>query len=1795
MDNYSHARGDAFNNTHDVPIKYREPKFVNNRVNNTDFILDILYKHLSLSPCPYVFGKGDMCTGVTNGKSCSRRPLLSLYSKDKIRVHVSFIDSFNIIDPMDYAGNLEAIVTDLSHYVFERCKLCLELLDGSVVYIDIFENRVACHNMLYDHFTTIIRNDWHNCFMDMEEEYYNSTFLYPPVEDVCICADLNRRTHNPDYRVLYKKFCMAQSTFNFEAKYFRCFVDNFILKQIPFMLHMDFSACMFDDYVIQDPDMLHFAMQLSPNGQFRSYVFKIPSLINNLFHYREEPQHYDFVFKSRFICDSQNSKTMEVADEMLDEVENILKNEYNYGATDVPNRPWGYVDNVEDEEGDAQLFNDTRRSFEQMATTSQKVEETCDRASELIDLIYKGIESYFARGGIICDVSSLAVLIYDSVVCLYNKYWVMVPSILTRILLLLKIPVLAVNSLVTKVLSYLSPQCTERGEAQAGSFDLIPVLCAGFCACAFSVIPDKNTMFRISNAVRLMAPLQKISGNMFDWFCDWFKNAPEIIKTIGSYIFPSSWMDELTIDRDVRTWFAVVHRFDNVEARSEIAWNSKVQDEIVKAYQFGELLMKEAIARKLDFFLREPIARDTFKVCKELYDMVLNARGGAGTRPVPFCVAFVGSKGIGKSSLVPIFVRAMAPAEVPDEQLIYGRRSENDFWDNYSKQYCVTFDDFAQDSSSTNTEYKSFVDIISNIPLVLNFASLEDKGGFFQSPLVVLTTNVAYPRVNSFVDNEALHRRRHVLWEVTIDSKFATSSGELDKTKTHPGDYSPWKFQRLSSTLIAGVPQYLTRKLSFEEMIRYSKAEEVAFRRGDKIARDNAFAARGLRQQLALEQIENGMEYTGYRDPNAQGISQFVADARLEGDAQVFGWFAQYSAAVPNTPFDDVITFRTDDVTLDEAQDAMALIEEFDRLRQPMPTKWEAFKEKIKIEIAKDPGPKDVLKVAGLFLGVCGAAYLAYKVVKTVKSWGQEGDANMMSSGDSRTARMARKVPVIAQEGRAHVSMDPNSDDVAEFVRGNHGFLSRPGFHLMCMAVGGKFFVTTKHMFKDVRSKDWVEDGTVFTLSFPDTTVNFPFCRKFVAEIGTKDIVVFYVPTVRSFKAVHMHFIHREDLAYHQRMPAVLYSLSVADFSRVMYSIDVEPCSEYKYSLRDSKFPEEKIGFYLQNGWKYRVNTTKGECMAVVMAQKTSLPHKILGFHVAGGPINRTSNTGYAELVLMEEIVDALQFLKKEVCNPLVHVTSYDEEEGIACVGNAKIAVEGTLNYQYTVDPKFCIRQPTTTNIRPSVIHDLVREHVEEPAVLTPKDPRLLVSVSPIEQGINKYGKEIGVADQKIVDQVVEHLKLVIAGLPSGTPRLLTDEEVVNGVVGEDYLDPLRLDTSPGYPYRLYHHGSGSKELFSKEHPYIVTDDLLLKRYTEREERARKGERITSIFVDTLKDERLPKAKIEIGKTRVFTVVPKDFVMLVRKFFLFFCASFYANCGTFFSYVGCNPESYQWTALVNRLKEVGGLGFAGDFKAFDGTMLPQFMLGFLDVVNYWYNDSKECQLVRAVLMDEMIYSTHMAMNVLYYVQQGNPSGNPITIVLNTVVNYMYHAYAWLKLAPSPVNTMYHFDLYCRCAIVGDDSIICVKPEYSHFYNLETVSAELSKLGLSLVASSKDGREYDVDCIENFTFLKRGFRREGNIWFPTMCDNTIYEMINWVRDSPDDFVATIVNCNNALRFASCHGYDYFIELYQRLRKAFVFIGRTDVPLMDYSACLSYFQQGIDTDFGLMEYTDMIFRI
>jgi len=244
--------------------------------------------------------------------------------------------------------------------------------------------------------------------------------------------------------------------------------------------------------------------------------------------------------------------------------------------------------------------------------------------------------------------------------------------------------------------------------------------------------------------------------------------------------------------KEIITWSTRVEALNNEEGYRLIKTNKEiatwVREKYPSAIRFGKMAYKDDLPRPLQIAIPRAV-----EAHKKLFNIVDRMLTYGNFRLTPFHMQLVGQAGVGKSTLVQRIVQEFCETycpETPEESRMYAR-GNTDHYDGYANQPVFYWDDMW--SVADANKITECLSLISNTPLPLPMAHLEDKSTYFNSKFFISTTNTPWPAVKDVLCSTAVWRRRHLLVEVVMDERVRNSSShkfDMDLFKKHFADHS---------------------------------------------------------------------------------------------------------------------------------------------------------------------------------------------------------------------------------------------------------------------------------------------------------------------------------------------------------------------------------------------------------------------------------------------------------------------------------------------------------------------------------------------------------------------------------------------------------------------------------------------------------------------------------------------------------------------------------------------------------------------------------------------------------------------------------------------------------------------------------------------------------------------------------------------------------------------------------------------------------------------------------------------
>ncbi|UXD80008.1 putative non-structural polyprotein [Myrmica rubra picorna-like virus 12] len=1225
-------------------------------------------------------------------------------------------------------------------------------------------------------------------------------------------------------------------------------------------------------------------------------------------------------------------------------------------------------------------------------------------------------------------------------------------------------------------------------------------------------------------------------------------------------------------------------------ALSDIEIHNRFYKLMDQGREFTKWLMREGVSKNVS-----SIIRDTMKRLESMVKRINEQRPAHGFRYAPFSVWFHGPSSTGKSRMMHAVTDELREIlDCPYYNSVYSVPTTDKYLSGYNGQAIVEWDDILQNTNQDEL-VGQFIQWCSNADCKINMAELADKGKHFTSKAIVATTNCAYHSVNTIRDIDAFRRRRNVL--IGVDFVHGHDARTMVDAPQDP------EFRHAVFAILDPINegQVIRPGLTFNQVKDYIRERFTAWdRKQNNLVREYMETHGSLRipRGVIIETQEDDNEEE-FHEAEEQGLVKYVnckLDSKLnlteeeELDASIFienfkileeeeKWkaytmFSKIKAKIPKkvTNFYNLIKLKLGKAKDSLQEEVRQLYLKYPKLSATLATLTVMTVAGMTIKMMVSMFSSKVSDVIPEAVYEFQTPKQVTKLIRTENSYSQNVPKNVTvitkaeNTYNQNTPKIKTslvkceagvydnatlKVPskVVRAEGLEHGTHDPAAIELAR--NKIHPLLSFVGWHecdyqlsLQAFSIGGKFILVPHHFFR--RAKD----GDFFWIIQGGQNVLVEFASARMQRIRDKDLCVYWVGAAfDSRKNILNCFIEEKHLSLiSKECPAVLVGTTMKGHL-MEKTCQAKGNVEMKYHGDDDGAPT-----YVQHGWSYDINTVAGECGSPLIATSKLLPppSKIIGIHTAG---YKNKRGGFAIVITREMVQEALNVLIEKF-GPQVTGMSLPPQINVseqAFNEQVKIKPTGYFSYYGTMRSDMCPSQPEKTQLQPTPFHGECYPVTKAPAKLKADS-----NGSPLIKALNKYGnltvpfqiKHIKAVRNSILNDLME-LKSEMAYEPTSLTT------AVFGIPGVKYCEPLNFNSSPGWPYQCLPNSKGEvgKRYLFDVNERQITDSLLIRNIEEREKFALQGERFPSIWRDCLKDELRPMEKVLAGKTRLFTIAPVDYTILVRKYFLSFEQAFYAGHSKFFSAVGINPESFEWTAAYNRLRSFGSDAIAGDFTCYDGTLMADLMYECGEVINDWYALNGELdeapKLVRRVLIDEMIHTYQLVQNCVYKTHQGNPSGNPLTVILNTMVNCFYMRLAWMEIMSSLNPILATMDAYSQNVVeemYGDDNRLVVKRAVLQWFNQVSITDCLAKHGIVYTDESKSTTLLHSRPLLETSFLKRKYRFDDEIGkeiiLPTMAEETITELTNWYRNSDDLEGQLQQNQRAACYFAFFHGREYF---------------------------------------------------
>lgn len=666
---------------------------------------------------------------------------------------------------------------------------------------------------------------------------------------------------------------------------------------------------------------------------------------------------------------------------------------------------------------------------------------------------------------------------------------------------------------------------------------------------------------------------------------------------------------------------------------------------------------------------------------------------------------------------------------------------------------------------------------------------------------------------------------------------------------------------------------------------------------------------------------------------------------------------------------------------------------------------------------------------------------------------------------------------------------------------------------------------------------------------FMTTLKPFESPEEIDVPVITRDLVACYVPTAMIHPDISNQFVPRRSLQLCAKTRVAMPVLAKG----AMGEADQHLVIRYRNAMGSLTLKEslpvgnnvKTVARFVRDAWCYDADTEVSECGAPLIVRNTAIsPGKICGIHVAGIP-----GEGYSTPFYREDVDKVLAMFPAE----------------------QKIAIEQSLDlvqsFEPTLIPKEAemvrlgklrkpVVQPLRTKIQPSLVYGRVQKPKTKPCLLRPQqvngqmfDPRAY-RLGRLGNVPNAISRDIIVnAENGFVDELSQvFMDKRESVFDENLKPEYTLEETIKGIDGDEFVNSVKRNTSPGYPWIQMSGCEDRHKFFGTEDEYRLEGPqfrLLEKRVSEIIQKAKEGICVENVFVDTLKDERKPIAKAH--KTRLFSAGPMCYYIACKKYFNGIVALIQRARDRSHVSVGTNVYSEDWNRIAVSLLRKSGHMIAGDFEGFDASQHQVLLMSagrvLIRLSQQFLGTNREQAMIMETLLNSLINSIHINHDDVVQWTHSLPSGHYLTAIINSIFVNLAFCCVY-QLAFNKVNSIFARQFWTRCGIVayGDDHIVSVPVEMLGTFDQLTLPALFQRIGLSYTMEDKDrGAEFPSRKLTEISYLKRTFMFDYDRmrWIAPLTLDTVLETPMWIHQTPDRMSATADNIDWSLRELSLH--------------------------------------------------------
>lgn len=1295
-----------------------------------------------------------------------------------------------------------------------------------------------------------------------------------------------------------------------------------------------------------------------------------------------------------------------------------------------------------------------------------------------------------------------------------------------------------------------------------GDFPVISLILVFIHLMVFGSKPNMTTIaFFLASLARVDGQTKGVY-NLWDSACLVFNNLSRWFKiTVLGYV-----PEELAANVDpIVEWSQKVDEMFVSEDRKKGVWSLDAVQRLDELHHTGLEIRKNNTTLRAAQFLQCTFST-RMTVLQKMLDEVANSGARQQPRIEPYMVYMWGASGLGKSLITPFmashFLATFHPEMFKDRDVDYTastfvRNAGDARWDGVGAHKVYVYDDYGQarDSmSNPNSEFLETIRLANSTPFIPEMAELSKKGRIQLAPELLLhSSNVQQPAIYSLSHPEAVYRRFDMILHVKPHKDCDNGVGQLDMDmlrERHQKDLCGCDntsdiceravvFQRQIYVAITNQYKDVGSEMSLDDIcqVMLNEARTIREQKGERRSFFKSLAKK-LVGQMGTVDSDCDSDYvetcekpkvklhsvisTSDESDEECDVRPCVSRKAVRQDPRVKTWLKEmggdnkymrdayfvefYNDGKPNW---DLLPMKNK--SNDQFKTWYNKIEDLAYKATARFTQWVADHPIVSCLLAVSvTGSLGFLLFRAIYPSADVPLDISCMFGDDVKKQ-QAVKTQVIGEGGSQTGKTKRSLrrSVWAEDG---FRLEDNTEmELQGSTDSNLFAVQRKAFKSQyLMSVGGKklgsgLMIKGRVMmtFGHWRSYNFQEVTFTNIHTGINYTVNVSELRAEMVTVDGNciDVVLLQMPPIFPSGAdLTKLFVDDDQVVAHSTLDVRLVT--------PRGSMVVMHAGKARAADQIIKYSNLGGDVVLRHFYAYEFDTTGGDCGSPLYVVGPHLPGKLIGMHVAG-----SSGLSYGIAVAISR-----QLIERFLCNfnlegqialPLEALDLDDTliRTDLVKLGGLGRAQAGPVDSAYS-------------SITESPMHGWDGEPIKRPAMLTGQVNGEFVRDKARAKLAWDGCISLNTEYESLARQMTENL----VSNAQHDKDIWSLEVAAFGDEDKNYRDSVDMNTSPGWPWKATTNKKGKKGLLNYNTKWIRED--LVKSVKDRESKAKKGVRQPVLWSDHYKDETRLVEGDKYTKPRLFSGAPLDYTLLMRQYFGSFCESTMAGRIKNGICVGINPHGFEWTVLAKHILSKGNNIYCGDFSNYDGTLHPQLMWTVCDIINNWYDDGEENSLVRKVLFEDIVNATHITRNHVYAMDHGNPSGNPLTAILNSLYQLVAFFYVLLTMGFSVHDLETKFVL----CTYGDDNIGSVTGGDETLNLNDLCDAFKRELNMTLTSSDKFGKPA-YKTLADADFLSRGFRLEHGRYFAPRPWKNLSLIFHWKKGRThwDDLSRDYLEC------------------------------------------------------------------